>query len=247
MISLEDSKIVVVGGAGFIGSWVVSKLAKKRPEKIIVIDNFFLGREENLKEAKQLIGDRLKIHKCDAMDYDLLRDLLCKEGQIDVIFNLAVKPLLVSFHDPVDAFETSVKIAMNLLELQREELFQTLIHFSSSEAYGTAEYVPMDERHPLKPTTAYGAGKAAVDHLMISYYLCYGSDVAIIRPFNNFGPRQNTKEYAGVVPTTILKIMKGEARSYLAMENRLEITCTSKIQLKLLLRSMKLNIRAVRS
>lgn len=209
-MGLTGKTILVTGGAGFIGSWVIDKIALHKPKKIVVVDSFFLGRMENLDEVKNRIGDGLKIHNCDATKHEALENILMKEGQVEAVFNLAVKPLFVSFVDPVSVFSTSVRIATNLLELQRNGLFKTLIHFSSSEAYGSALYVPMDEKHPLKPTTPYGAGKAAADHLVISYFMSYGNDAAIIRPFNNFGPRQNDQTYAGVIPTTIKKILTGE-------------------------------------
>jgi UDP-glucose 4-epimerase len=180
------------------------------PEKIVVVDNFFLGKMENIAEAKNQLGNKLRVHNVDATDRRALRGVFEKEGSIDVVFNLAVKPLFVSFIDPVSTFLTCVDTALNLLEFQRDGLFETLVHFSSSEVYGSAKRVPMDENHPIRPTTPYGAGKAAADHLVISYYLSYGSDVTIIRPFNNFGPRQNEKAYAGVIPTTIMKILRSE-------------------------------------
>jgi len=210
-LNIENKAILVTGGAGFIGSWLVDQIALLKPEKVVVIDNFFLGKMENLARAETQLGSKLKIYQSDATNYEALKDIAWKEGQVDVVFNLAVKPLSVSFVDPADVYWTSTRIAMNLLELQRKELFATLIHFSSSEAYGSAEYVPMDEKHPLRPTTPYGAGKAAADHLVLSYYESYGNDVAIIRPFNTYGPRQNEKTYAGVIPTTIQRILNCES------------------------------------
>jgi len=209
-LTLKNKSVLVTGGAGFIGSWLVDRIAMSGPEKIVVVDNFFLGKMENIATAKNHMGGRLKTYKRDATNRGAFLEVFRREGTIDVVFNLAVKPLFVSFVDPVSVFQTSVDIATNLLGFQRDGLFETLVHFSSSEVYGSAEYVPMDENHPLKPTTPYGAGKAAADHLVVSYYLNYGNDVAIVRPFNNFGPRQNEKTYAGVIPTTIMKILKGK-------------------------------------
>jgi UDP-glucose 4-epimerase len=209
-LAFKGKRVLIIGGAGFIGSWLVSKIISYGPEETLIVDNFFSGKMENIINAKHKVGNKLKIYKKDATDFEILKNIFLQEGDIEVVFNLAVKPLFISFIDPTDVFWTSVKIVSNLLEIQRRGMFRTLLHFSSSEAYGTAEYIPMDENHPLRPTTPYGAGKAAADHLIISYYKSYGNDVAIIRPFNNFGPRQNEKTYAGVVPTTILKILKGK-------------------------------------
>jgi len=210
-LSLKGKNILVTGGAGFIGSWIVDEVALHDPEAVLVVDNFFLGKMENLNSATKRLGEKLKVYECDATENKTLRDVFVRESPIDVVFNLAVKPLSVSFVDPKSTFLTAVDVAVNLLEFQREELFKTLIHVSSSEAYGSAQYVPMDEQHPLVPTTPYGAGKAAADHLVLSYFETYGNDVAVIRPFNNFGPRQNEKAYAGIVPTSIKRIMRGNA------------------------------------
>jgi UDP-glucose 4-epimerase len=85
------------------------------------------------------------------------------------------------------------------------------VHFSSSEAYGDAEQVPMDESHSLRPSTPYGASKIASDHLVLSYIRTFGVDASIIRPFNTYGPRQHEGTYAGVIPITIRKILNGES------------------------------------
>jgi UDP-glucose 4-epimerase len=99
---------------------------------------------------------------------------------------------------------------LNLLELQRRGLFKTLCHFSTLEVYGTAVYEPMDEAHPKNPTTTYAAGKAAADHAVESYVKMFDLDAYIIRPFNNYGPRQNYKGYlAGIIPITAWRILNG--------------------------------------
>ena len=94
-------------------------------------------------------------------------------------------------------------------ELLREERYATLIHFSSSEGYGSAEYVPMDEAHPLVPSTPYAASKVAGDQIVLSYHHTYGVDAGIVRPFNNFGPRQNAGTYAGIIPIVVHRAMAG--------------------------------------
>ena len=93
-------------------------------------------------------------------------------------------------------------MATNLLELQRKKLFKTLILISSSEAYGTANFIPMKEDHPLHPTTPYAASKAAADLIALSYYQTFGNDLTIVRPFNQYGPRQNLA-LRGVITSSI--------------------------------------------
>jgi UDP-glucose 4-epimerase len=116
-----------------------------------------------------------------------------------------------SFINPLNACMTNVKIMANLLELQRKKAFSTLCHFSSSEVYGTAVYEPMDENHPFHPTTTYAAGKAAADLMLISYAKQEGLDAIIMRPFNNYGPRQNAiGPLAGIIPATVRRILSGE-------------------------------------
>lgn len=208
-MTLQDKSILVTGGAGFIGSHLVDRLIFEKPSNLVVVDNFFLGKESNLDEAKRDYPG-LKIHKLDASDYEAMRRIV-KQESIQVVFNLAVIPLPTSLDKPRWAYEQNINITLCWCELARDTYFDTLIHFSSSEAYGTCQYAPMDETHPLDPTTPYGASKAATDHLVLSYCKSFGIDAAIIRPFNNYGPRQNEGSYAGVIPLTIKRILSGEA------------------------------------
>jgi UDP-glucose 4-epimerase len=206
-MSLKNRSVLIAGGAGFIGSHLVDRLVQEEPDGIVVVDNFFLGKESNLREARANYPD-LKVYHQDASDYERMKEILEKEA-VEVIFNLAVIPLPASLTKPRWSFEQNVDITLTICELAREDIFETLVHFSSSEAYGTSEYAPMDEKHPLNATTPYAASKAASDHLVFSYCRTFGIDASVIRPFNNYGPRQNEGSYAGVIPLTIKRIMQG--------------------------------------
>lgn len=208
MMSLKNRSLLVTGGAGFIGSHLVDRLIQESPDNLVVVDNFFLGKEYNLLDAKQSYPN-LEIYKQDASDFRAMSKIM-KDENVDAVFNLAVVPLPVSLTKPKWAFEQNVNITLTMCELAREDLFKSLIHFSSSEAYGTSEYAPMDEKHPLNPRTPYAASKAASDHLVYSYWTTFGIDASIIRPFNNYGPRQNEGSYAGVIPVTIKRILGGQ-------------------------------------
>lgn len=208
-MSFKNKSVLVTGGAGFIGSHLVDRLVTEEPENLVVVDNFFLGKESNLKEAGENYPN-LKIYNQDASDYDKMSEIMKNEA-IDVVFNLAVIPLPASLTKPRWAFEQNVNITLSICELARNNYFDTLIHFSSSEAYGTSEYAPMDEKHPLNGTTPYAASKAASDQLVFSYCRTFGIVASIIRPFNNYGPRQNEGSYAGVIPLTIKRILNDEA------------------------------------
>jgi len=210
-MNLNNKSILVAGGAGFIGSHLVDRLIDEKPENLVVVDNFYLGEDKirNLSSAKSRFPS-LKVYREDAAKMRLMKKNL-KNESIEVVFNLAAICLPASLIKPKWTYDTNVAIVSNLCELLRKDYFKTLIHFSSSEAYGDAEQVPMDESHPLKPTTPYGASKIASDHLILSYYKTFDIDVSIVRPFNTYGPRQNEGTYAGVIPLTIRRILRGES------------------------------------
>ena len=208
-MSLKNKSVLVTGGAGFIGSHLVDRLIKEEPNNLVVVDNFFIGKESNLKEARENYPN-LKSYNQDVTDYEKMSEIMKNEG-IEVVFNLAVIPLPASLIKPRWTFEQNVDITLSICELARDNYFNTLIHFSSSEAYGTSEYVPMDEKHPLNGTTLYAASKAASDQLVFSYCKTFGIDASVIRPFNNYGPRQNEGSYAGIIPLTIKRILNDEA------------------------------------
>ena len=208
-MSFKNKSVLVTGGAGFIGSHLVDKLVKGETENIVVVDNFFIGKGSNLQDAREDYPN-LKIYNQDVSDYEIMSEIMKNEG-IEVVFNLAVIPLPASLTKPRWAFEQNVNITLSICELARNDYFDTLIHFSSSEAYGTSEYAPMDEKHPLNGTTPYAASKAASDQLVFSYCKTFGIEAAIIRPFNNYGPRQNEGSYAGVIPLTIKRILRVDA------------------------------------
>ena len=210
-MNLNNKSILVAGGAGFIGSHLVDRLIDEKPENLVVVDNFYLGEDKirNLSSAKRRFPS-LKVYREDAAKMRLMKKIL-KNESIEVVFNLAAICLPASLIRPKWTYDTNVEIVSNLCELLRKDYFRTLIHFSSSEAYGSAEQVPMDESHPLKPTTPYGASKIASDHLILSYYKTFGIDVSIMRPFNTYGQRQNEGTYAGVIPLTMKRILKGES------------------------------------
>ena len=207
-MSLRNKSALVTGGAGFIGSHLIDRLIKEDPKKIVIVDNFFLGKKANLNEAIKHYPE-LKVYNQDVSDYIKMAKIM-KNESIDVVFNLAVIPLPTSLTKPRWTFEQNINITLSTCELARNGFFDTLIHFSSSEAYGTCEYAPMDENHPLNSTTPYAASKASSDQLIFSYCKTFGIDAAIIRPFNNYGPRQNEGNYAGVIPLTIKRILNGE-------------------------------------
>jgi UDP-glucose 4-epimerase len=203
-MEIKGKNILVTGGAGFIGSHLVDALIEERPDRIVVVDNLFLGDEKNLQDARGRF-ENLFFFNEDASNFSVIRSIL-QENEIDVVFNWAVVPLPTSLERPKWTVDQNILIATTVCELGKLGHFKTLIHCSSSEVYGTARYAPMDEDHSCFPTTPYAASKLATDHIVLSYYQSFGLDTAIIRPFNNFGPRQNDKSYAGVIPIVMNKV-----------------------------------------
>lgn len=204
MRKLRGENVLVTGGAGFIGGFLVERIAKEKPAKLVVQDNLFLGRLRNLNNVKNYKG--FKFYKSSTANYSALKKIIEKE-KISVVFNLAVIPLPTSLVKPEWTFEQNVKMTLNLCKLARQKKFRTLVHYSSSEVYGTALTKTMDENHPLLPHTSYAASKAATDHLVNSYVDTYDIDAFIVRPFNNYGPRQNEKPFPAVIPLTLNRIL----------------------------------------
>jgi UDP-glucose 4-epimerase len=206
-MKLKGKTVCVTGGAGFIGSHLVDRLRQEECKKIIVLTNFYFGKLSNLTEVNSL--DDLSVIKCDLADRFHVRTIF-KNNPIDVVFNCAVVPLFVSLNEPDFCFLKNVKMTLNLCEILREGLFQTLIQFSSSEVYGSTIHAPMKEDHPCNPTTPYGSSKLASDHIALSYHKTFGLDISVIRPFNTYGPRQNQGQRAGLIPTLINQILNCE-------------------------------------
>lgn len=201
---LKGSSILVTGGAGFIGSHLVDRLIAEDAKEVVIVDNLFVGSEDNIKQAlaKGAIFYKDDIEITSSLEY------IFEKHDIDIVFNCATKALNYSFVNPKNAFDTNVNGVLNILEHQRKGHFSTLVHFSTSEVYGTAIYEPMDEKHPINPTTTYAAGKAAADIAVNSYVNMFDLDAFIVRPFNNYGPRQNYKGYlAGIIPITCWRLL----------------------------------------
>lgn len=205
--SFLGKRVVVTGGAGFIGSHLVDALFAAGAERVAVMDNLFLGKIDNLSAAAEN-GDRFKLYREDAAEYFAMEAVIDAEKP-DIVFNLATKALLYSFFNPAGACKVNLDIALNLAELLRKEAFGRLIHVSTSEVYGSAVSVPMTEEHPLLAETTYAAGKAAADLALVSYVNQYDLNVTTVRPFNNYGPRQNDGAMAAIVPLTAKRIMEG--------------------------------------
>jgi UDP-glucose 4-epimerase len=187
-------RILITGGAGFIGSYLCEKYTKEG-HTVLCLDNFLSG---NLLNVRHLLGYRnFKLIEGDIRNFDLLERI---SRDLDVIFHLAAQIHVDrSYVEPRLTFETNVMGTQNVLEIARIFDVKKVIHTSTSEVYGSAQYVPIDEKHPLDAPHPYGASKIAADRMCHAYVTTYGMDISIPRFFNIFGPRQRDIGYGGVI------------------------------------------------
>jgi dTDP-glucose 4,6-dehydratase len=198
-------RILVTGGAGFISSNVIRHLLDATPHEVVSLDALtYAGNLENLADV--LAHPRLLFVHGDIRDADLMRELV--EG-VDVIVNAAAESHVAkSIEDGASEFvTTNVEGTQILLDAIRHTPVERFVLISSSEVYGTAEYEPMDEHHPLNPRSPYAGTKAGADRLAYSYFVTYGLPIVILRPFNNSGPRQHPEK---VIPRFITQALRDE-------------------------------------
>jgi len=198
-------RILVTGGAGFIPSNFIHHLLAKTPYEVVSLDALtYAGNLDNLSGA--MSHERLSFVQGDIRDADLVKEIV---SQVDVIVNAAAESHVEkSIEEGAREFvTTNVEGTQILLDAVREAPVDRFILFSSSEVYGTAESAPMDEEHPLNPRSPYAATKAGADRLAYAYYVTYGLPVVIVRPFNNYGPRQHPEK---VIPRFITQALQDQ-------------------------------------
>ncbi|MDP7657590.1 MAG: GDP-mannose 4,6-dehydratase [Nitrososphaerales archaeon] len=195
-------KLLITGGAGFIGSSLCEKYVKEG-HTVICMDNFLSGSLTNIKHL--LDFQNFKLVKGDIRNSDLL-DRVVKD--VDFIFNLAAQIHVDrSYVEPKLTFDINIMGTQNVLEMARLYDVKKIIHASSSEVYGSAMNVPIDENHPLNAPHPYGASKIAADRLCYAYAKTYGLNVVIPRMFNVYGPRQKSVGYGGVISIFTRRIL----------------------------------------
>src|SRR6266498_1401288 len=200
-----SKRVLVTGGAGFIPSNFIRHLLAKTPYDVVSLDALtYAGNVENLADV--LSHERLSFVQGDIRDSELVRDVV---ANVDVIVNAAAESHVEkSIRDGGSEFvRTNVEGTQILLDAIREAPVERFILISSSEVYGTALTEPMDEAHPLEPRSPYAGTKAGADRLAYSYFVTYELPIVIVRPFNNYGPRQHPEK---VIPRFITQALSDE-------------------------------------
>lgn len=198
-----SNTVLVTGADGFIGSHLTELLIKEgyKVKALAQYNSFnswgWLESIEGLEQVDILTGDVRDPHYCKHIT-----------KKVDIIFHLAALIAIpYSYVAPDSYVDTNVKGTLNICQAALENKVSRVIHTSTSEVYGTAQYVPIDEKHPLQPQSPYSASKIGADSMAMSFFNAFGLPLIIARPFNTYGPRQSAR---AVIPTIITQIASGK-------------------------------------
>ncbi len=204
-MNLRNRKILVTGADGFIGSHLTEELVRQGYD----VRAFVLYNSYNswgwLDHCPADIKGRFEVFAGDIRDPHGVKEAL--KGCAVVLHLAALIAIPYSYHSPDTYVDTNIKGTLNILQAARDLGIEKVIHTSTSEVYGTAQFVPITEEHPLQGQSPYAATKIGADQLALSFYRSFGLPVAIIRPFNTYGPRQSAR---AVIPTIISQIASGK-------------------------------------
>jgi len=201
-VSWQGKHALVTGAGGFIGSHLAEKLVESGAQVRALVHYNALGSWGWLNQSP--LRDEMRVIAGDVTDRDSVRQAM--EG-VEVVFHLAALIAIpYSYHAPSSYVHTNIEGTLAMLQCARETGIGRLVHTSTSEVYGTARYVPIDEGHPLQGQSPYSASKIGADKLAEAFHLSFGLPVVTVRPFNTFGPRQSAR---AVIPTIIIQCLKG--------------------------------------
>lgn len=199
MHQLDGAQVLVVGGAGFLGSHIVDQLTQTPAARIVVLDNFVRGTRENLHEA--VAEPRVEVVEGSVTDVTLVRRLM--EGT-DFVFHLAALWLYECVHEPRSALEVNVVGTYNVVEAAADAGVRKVVYSSSASVYGDAAFTPMTEEHPFHNRTMYGATKIAGEQFFRAFNEQRGLQYAGLRYMNVYGPRM---DYQGTYVSVIMKVL----------------------------------------
>ncbi|CAB1241690.1 UDP-glucose 4-epimerase [Clostridiaceae bacterium BL-3] len=204
-MKLKGKRVLVTGSEGFIGSHLTERLVELGAEVTALVQYNSFNNWGWIDTFDKNIKDSINVVTGDIREYDGIKRII--KGQ-EVVFHLAALIAIpYSYLSPMAYVRTNVEGTTNVLEACREYGVQKIVHTSTSETYGTALYVPIDEKHPMQGQSPYSASKIGADKIAESFYRSFDLPVATIRPFNTYGPRQSAR---AVIPTIISQILSGE-------------------------------------
>lgn len=203
-ISLAGKKVVVTGGAGFIGSHLCEELVRLGAE-VTSVDDYSAGHDRNI--AFLAGSGRFRAVRADVCDRAALAPVV---AGADVIFHNAASKKNVCLIDPQKDLRVNGGGTLNLLELAREHRVRKFVHASTGSVYGEPTVFPTDEDHPLRPVSYYGVSKLAGERYVDVFHRLYGMDTTILRYFHVYGPRQESNEFGGVVSIFLRNILEGK-------------------------------------
>jgi NAD dependent epimerase/dehydratase len=207
MVDWKGRRVLVTGAGGFIGSHLAEELVRLGGDVTAFIHYNSRGDWGLLERVTPAIRRKLTVIAGDVCDPHMLKDVF--RGQ-EVVFHLAALiPIPYSYVAPASYVETNAMGSLNVFKACMDAGVGRIVHTSTSETYGTAQYVPIDEGHPLQAQSPYAASKIAGDKIAESFHRAYDAPISTIRPFNTFGPRQSAR---AVIPAIMSQVLSGKRR-----------------------------------
>ncbi len=201
----QGKKVLVTGAEGFIGSHLTEKLVELGAEVTALAQYNSFNSWGWIDTFDKKTKDSIKVVTGDIREYDGMKRII--KGQEVVLHLAALIAIPYSYLSPMAYVRTNIEGTTNVLEACREYDVEKIVHTSTSETYGTALYVPIDEKHPMQGQSPYSASKIGADKMAESYHKSFNMPIATIRPFNTYGPRQSAR---AVIPTIISQILAGK-------------------------------------
>jgi NAD dependent epimerase/dehydratase len=203
MASWNNKRVLITGAGGFIGSHLTERLVEEGAIVRALVHYNALGRWGWLDHSSA--AKQIEIFSGDVTDRDCMRQAVRDR---EIIFHLgALIAIPYSYQVPLSYVRTNLEGTLNVLQAARDEGVERVVHTSTSEVYGTAQYVPIDELHPLKGQSPYAASKIGADKMVEAFHLSFNLPVVTVRPFNTFGPRQSIR---AIIPTIIIQCLLGD-------------------------------------
>ena len=204
-MEVKNTKVLVTGAGGFIASHLVEELLKRNCDVTALVHYNSFNRWGWLDYFPGNLKKKPNVFSGDIRDPNGVREAM---NGCEIVFHLAALiGIPYSYHSPDVYIDTNIKGTLNILQAARQLGVTKIIHTSTSEVYGTAQFVPITEEHPINPQSPYAASKAGADFLALTFYRSFQTPVIVVRPFNTYGPRQSAR---AIIPTVITQILAGK-------------------------------------